>query len=96
MPVYLEVENESHNHSVPKGSETHFRVYVVSEKFEDIARIQRQRLVNETLKAELAGGVHALTQRCLTPMEWSEGGAVEVASPPCYGGSKFDKNSDEK
>ena len=29
-PVLLEVENESHGHNVPRGSETHFRVLLVS------------------------------------------------------------------
>ena len=30
-PLHLEVTNESHMHSVPAGSETHFKVIVVSE-----------------------------------------------------------------
>ena len=33
-PVHLEVINESHMHSVPPGSESHFKVVVVSSKFE--------------------------------------------------------------
>lgn len=87
-PVHLVVENESHMHNVPKGSETHFRVLVVSEKFVGLKRIDRQRLVNEALAEELQGGVHALAQRALTPLEWSESDKVDVTSPPCYGGSK--------
>ena len=30
----MEVMNESYMHNVPKGSETHFKVVVVSPKFE--------------------------------------------------------------
>ncbi|HVK60185.1 MAG TPA: BolA family protein, partial [Bdellovibrionales bacterium] len=61
QPTHLEVVNESHAHSVPKNSETHFKVVVVSAAFDGLSRIARQRLVNEALKTELSGGVHALT-----------------------------------
>lgn len=89
QPVFLELENESHAHSVPKGSETHFRLAMASARFEGLTRIARQRAVHEALKEEMSsGGVHALTQRLLTPMEWSEAGVIEVASPVCYGGSQ--------
>ncbi|XP_046593872.1 DNA-binding transcriptional regulator BolA isoform X2 [Neodiprion lecontei] len=32
-PNFIQVVNESYMHNVPKGSETHFKVVVVSEKF---------------------------------------------------------------
>ena len=89
-PVHLELENESHTHNVPKGSESHFKLVVVSENFVGQSRIQRQRSVNEVLKDLLApGGVHALTQKTLTPEEWREqGGTINFVSPDCHGGSK--------
>jgi stress-induced morphogen len=88
-PIHLEVENESHTHSVPAGSETHFRVFVVSTKFESLSRVARQRLVNDALKDLFASGLHALSQKTLTPLEWSELGAdVEFSSPPCIGAKK--------
>ena len=34
-PLHLEVSNESHMHNVPEGSESHFRVVLVSAQFED-------------------------------------------------------------
>lgn len=34
-PSYIEIINESYMHNVPKGSETHFKVIVVSDKFTD-------------------------------------------------------------
>ncbi|KAG8449875.1 hypothetical protein GDO86_016520 [Hymenochirus boettgeri] len=58
-PSHLEVHNESHMHAVPKDSETHFKVVVVSDSFSGKSLIQRHRLVNELLKEELAGSVHA-------------------------------------
>jgi acid stress-induced BolA-like protein IbaG/YrbA len=42
-PSHLEVIDESHMHSVPPGSESHFRVVVVSERFEDLPLVQRHR-----------------------------------------------------
>jgi BolA-like protein 1 len=86
-PVTLVVENESKNHSVPKGSETHFKVTVVSEKFDGLGRVDRHKLVYAILKDELAGGVHALTITSRTPAEWAADSSVGV-SPPCLGGSK--------
>lgn len=39
-PIHLEVVNESYMHNVPKGAETHFKVLVVSEKFESLPLIK--------------------------------------------------------
>jgi len=86
-PSVLEVRNESSMHSVPKGSETHFKVIVVSDAFEGKALIERHRLVYDTLGEEMRGGVHALTITSRTPAEWQERADV-AASPPCLGGSK--------
>jgi BolA protein len=88
-PERLEVINESHNHSVPKGSETHFKVVVVSRAFEGLSRVDRHRLVNTTLAALFANGLHALTITSRTPAEWATAtGSVVAESPPCLGGSK--------
>ena len=86
-PRHLEVVNESHMHSVPKNSETHFKVLVVSEAFDGMGPVDRHRAVNSILKHELANGVHALSLRTLTPAQW-EKDAVPFESPACLGGSK--------
>ena len=39
-PLHMEVFNESYMHNVPKGSETHFKVLVVSDKFNDQSLIK--------------------------------------------------------
>jgi BolA protein len=88
-PVHLEVINESGMHNVPPGSETHFKVVVVSPAFEGLGPVDRHRRVNETLRDELRGGVHALSIRALTPAQWEEGERA-FKSPPCLGGSKAD------
>ena len=84
-PSHLEVVNESGNHNVPPGSESHFRVVVVSELFDGQRAVARHRRVNAVLAEELAGPVHALALHTYTPEEWqARTGAPE--SPACRGG----------
>ena len=87
-PAHLEVINESHMHSVPKNSETHFKVVVVSEGFAGKSLVARHRAVNDALAAELAAGVHALSIQAPTPEQWVARGGAVPASPRCLGGSK--------
>jgi stress-induced morphogen len=87
-PSVLEVINESGNHSVPPGSETHFKVVVISEAFAGHSPVARHRAVNKALAAQLAAGVHALSIQAFTPAQWAERGGVIPPSPPCLGGSK--------
>ena len=72
-PARLRVVDESHLHAGHAGSrpegETHFRVEIVSSAFEGLNRVARHRLVNQHLADELAGPVHALAMRTLTPEE---------------------------
>jgi len=86
-PSVLQVINESSMHGVPPGSETHFKVVVVSDAFEGKALVERHRLVYEVLGDEMRAGIHALTITSRTRTEWEKSEAV-VASPPCLGGSK--------
>ena len=85
-PDHLEVANESGNHNVPPGSETHFRVVIVSPRFEGQRLLGRHRAVNDALREELAGGVHALALHTYTPAEWRARAGDSPASPPCRGG----------
>ena len=85
-PEHLEVINESHMHSVPKGSETHFKVVVVSPKFEGMAPVKRHQLVYGALGDELRmkKGIHALAITSRTPGEWEASPEANV-SPKCAG-----------
>ena len=89
-PSHLEVINESHKHSVPKNSETHFKVVVVSSEFEEVKTpIQRHRLVNTCLADQLEGPVHALSIVAKTPAQWRkmmDAGESVGPSPTCRGG----------
>jgi BolA protein len=84
-PEHLEVVNESHMHNVPEGSESHFKVVIVSDAFKDKMLIARHRLVNKALEEELKGGIHALALHTMTMEEWFEKGNAPQ-SPPCLGG----------
>ena len=85
-PAHLEVVNESGNHNVPEGSETHFKVVVVSEQFGGERSLARHRAVHRTLAEELAGGVHALAIHTYTQAEWQARFGDAPMSPPCMGG----------
>ncbi|MBI3187466.1 MAG: BolA/IbaG family iron-sulfur metabolism protein [Gammaproteobacteria bacterium] len=87
QPEHLEVINESNNHSVPPGSESHFKVVIVSNEFSNKQLVARHRLINKILAEELAGSIHALALHTLTPEEWAATGTAP-ASPPCMGGGK--------
>ena len=86
-PAHLEVINESHMHNVPEGSESHFKVTVVSDQFDGKMLVARHRMVNQILADELAGSVHALALHTKTPDEWFEQGGQTADSPLCEGGS---------
>ncbi len=87
-PSHLEVINESGNHRVPPGSETHFKVVVVSDAFAGQRLLGRHRLVNDTLATELAGGVHALAIHTYTAAEWEAKHGAAPQSPNCAGGGR--------
>lgn len=87
-PQFLDVENESRNHNVPAGSESHFKVTIVSDKFDSKRLIQRHRLVNACLAHELANEIHALAIHTYTDAEWQERNGAPT-SPECLGGSKL-------
>ncbi|WP_296167253.1 BolA family protein [uncultured Brevundimonas sp.] len=77
-PSRLELEDDSARHAghhheggidAKPGGESHFNLTVVSQAFEGQARVQRQRTINALLRDELAGPVHALSIKALTPGE---------------------------
>lgn len=72
-PSRLVLKDESHLHAghagARPGGESHFRVLVVSPRFEGLSQVARQRAVNSALKEELAGPVHALALKTLAPSE---------------------------
>ena len=72
-PLALEVIDDSARHAghagAREGGQTHYSVYIVSERFAGKSRVARHRLVYEALAAEFADGVHALALTTLAPGE---------------------------
>ncbi|SAL97748.1 hypothetical protein [Absidia glauca] len=74
-PTVMETINESHlhsHHSAMKGNtnkETHFKLTVVSDKFQGKTLMQRHRMIYGLLGDELQQGLHALTLKTKTQNE---------------------------
>ena len=85
--AFLQVENESHMHNVAPGSESHFKVTIVSDSFRDQILNKRHRMVNKALQHELQQ-IHALALHTLTPEEWEARQGMVADSPKCRGGGK--------
>ncbi len=83
---HLQVENESGNHNVPAGSESHFKLVLVGEEFAGMSRVARHRAVHALLAQELAGPIHALAIHAFSPEQWRERFGDAPLSPPCLGG----------
>lgn len=75
-PSVLKLIDESHLHAGHAGAnpqgESHFQLLIVSDKFEGVTRVQRQRLVYDILAEELKGRVHALQLKTLTQVEYDK------------------------
>ena len=84
-PVFLEVVDESYRHNVPAGSESHFKVVLVSDKFTGERFLNRHRMTYGTLTEEFASTVHALALHTYTRKEWEGLQDTVIASPPCRG-----------
>jgi BolA family transcriptional regulator, general stress-responsive regulator len=72
-PMRLDIQDDSAKHSghsgAREGGESHFSVLIVSDAFEGLSRVARQRRINTILADELAGPVHALSIQARTPAE---------------------------
>ena len=66
---HIEVIDESGNHSVPDGAESHFKVVVVSDAFEGKRQLQRHQMVYKTLGDLMGGEIHALSIQAKAPGE---------------------------
>ena len=87
-PERLRLDNDSKRHAGP-ATDSHFRLIIVSTVFEGTNQVQRQRLIYGCLADELAGPVHALQMKCLTPSEYEAAdGEVTLQAPPCGGGHR--------
>ena len=88
LDVYhMTLENESYMHNVPAGSESHFKLVLVSDAFEGKRLVQRHQLVYGILQDEMTK-IHALAMHLYSNKEWSERNALAPLSPKCHGGEQ--------
>lgn len=86
LPIdHLDVINESQQHNVPRGAESHFKIVIVSEAFEGKTLLARHRLIHGILAEALTTHIHALALHTMTNEEWSNAREAP-ASPACRGG----------
>jgi len=71
----IEVIDDSWKHAGHKaaGGGGHYTLHVVSEHFEGVSLINRNRMVFEVLKEEIGGEIHALVIKAKTPQEVAAG-----------------------
>jgi BolA protein len=81
-PLVLDIENESYKHNVPEGSQSHFKVIIVSAAFEDKRQVPCHQMIYKVLSQELAGPVHALSLHTYSPNNWKE---QRPNTPDCMG-----------
>ena len=84
-PWHLEVINESPNHNVPDGAESHFKIIIVSKEFSELRMVKRHQMIYSILSEEMKL-IHAIAIHPFTPEEWNEKTGEELKSPKCLGG----------
>ena len=57
-------------HLGAQGSGGHYRLVVVSRRFDGLSRVAAQRLVYQALGELMTTDIHALEMRTLTPEQW--------------------------
>ena len=73
-PEQLEVIDESHlhvGHAGARDGKGHFRVHIVSERFQGLKPLARHRLVFAALQSMMETDIHALSIEAATPTEHS-------------------------
>ncbi|EJP73235.1 MAG: protein BolA [SAR86 cluster bacterium SAR86B] len=77
----LKVLNESFMHNVPKDSESHFKIVIVSNDFKNLSLIQRHKLVYKSLN-NIMNNIHALSIQSFSDDEFALNPII-LDSPEC-------------
>ncbi|PIU00826.1 MAG: BolA family transcriptional regulator [Bdellovibrionales bacterium CG10_big_fil_rev_8_21_14_0_10_45_34] len=80
-PSRLEVIDESYMHSVGPDAQTHFKVVIVSKKFEGVRPVLRHAHIMNLLEKEFQFGLHALSIHAHTEAEFDP--QKNTRSPKC-------------
>ena len=86
-PIFLSIENESHKHASQRKNptESHFKVIIVSNKFENIKLVARHRLIYQLTDNMFNNDIHALALHTYTELEWNTKQHASLTSPRCHG-----------
>ena len=71
--IFVEVIDESWKHAGHAGAASgggHFILHVISDRFEGVSLLNRNRMVFSTLEEEMGKEIHALAIKAATPGEW--------------------------
>jgi BolA protein len=77
----LQLINESHKHNVPEGSESHFKLILVSDTFENMTLVKRHQAVYKAL-GEVMNEIHALSMHLYDLKEFKANPEI-IDSPDC-------------
>ena len=80
-PSVLNIVNESFMHNVPTGSESHFKLIIVSDAFKGLSNVKRHQLVYRSLD-KIMDEIHALSIYAFDENEYNENPVV-IDSPNC-------------
>ena len=80
-PSLLSITNESYMHNVPEGSESHFKIVLVSDSFKDISKIKQHQKIYKVL-GKLMNSIHALSIYSFDEMEYKNNPVI-IDSPNC-------------
>ena len=80
-PSVLSIDNESHMHNVPKGSESHFKIVLVSRNFTGISEVNRHKSVYKSL-GDIMNSIHAISIHSFDENEY-ENNPMILDSPNC-------------
>ena len=80
-PSHLQLFNESNLHCVPRNSETHFKLVIVSDDFIEMTKVKRHQLIYQIL-VETMKKIHALSIQAFTIAEYNNNPVI-LSSPEC-------------
>ena len=67
----LDVSEQHRGHqNFKEDVESHFEIIIVSEKFRNLKRMERHRMVNKSLKEEFLSDLHSVTIKTYTMEEY--------------------------
>ena len=80
-PSILSIDNESHMHNVPKDSESHFKIVLVSKNFTGLSEVNRHKSVYKVLE-DILDSIHAISIHSFDENEYTNNPII-LDSPNC-------------